>query len=200
MGMSLKTPSSPPAHQPSDGARAHRRRGAQLEGAILDAAWAEIAEVGYAQATMDGIAKRARTNKATLYRRWPHRNELLAAAIDRRVTPLEPPIVESGEVRADAITILETMRHRCEAIRIVPDETGELAAYVRDQAAHEAIIQMEHLLHEAVRRGEIITVTPLISRLPVDVLYGELALVGEAQERLVVSIVDDLLLPILRNR
>lgn len=200
MRMSSKTPSSPLERQSSDGARMHRRRGAQLEGAILDAAWAEIAEVGYAQATMDGIAKRARTNKATLYRRWPHRNELLAAAIDRRVTRLEPPIEESGEVRADAITILETMRHRCEAIRIVPDETGELAAHVRHQAAHEAIIQMEHLFHEAVRSGEIAMVTPLISRLPVDVLYGELALVGEVQERLVVSIVDDLLLPILRNR
>ena len=36
-----------------------RRRGAALEKALLDAAWEELADNGYARFTMDGVVKRA---------------------------------------------------------------------------------------------------------------------------------------------
>ena len=50
-----------------------RRRGAELEGVILRAAAEELTESGYAGLTMDRVARRAGTNKNTIYRRWPSR-------------------------------------------------------------------------------------------------------------------------------
>jgi AcrR family transcriptional regulator len=46
--------------------------------------------VGYDRVNMAGVATRAGTNKAALYRRWPNRTELLAMAIDRRVSASTP--------------------------------------------------------------------------------------------------------------
>ncbi|MEU4746994.1 helix-turn-helix domain-containing protein, partial [Actinosynnema sp. NPDC023658] len=68
-----------------------RRRGAQLEQAILDAAWDELCEVGYARLTIEGVAIRAGTSKSVIYRRWGSRAELALAAWFRRV-PAEPEL------------------------------------------------------------------------------------------------------------
>src|SRR5215472_16899601 len=126
-----------------------RRRGAVLEDAILDAAWDELTAVGYGRVTMAGIAARAGTNKAALYRRWPNRTELLAAAIDRRVVPLGEQPASTGSLRGDAIAVLRAMNRRCGAAQTVPDPGGELAAYLRRQAAAEAFEQMNLVLHRA---------------------------------------------------
>ncbi|MGO9955077.1 MAG: TetR/AcrR family transcriptional regulator [Solirubrobacteraceae bacterium] len=172
-----------------------------MEQAILDAAWEEITSVGYAQATMGSVAARAGTNKATLYRRWPNRIELLTAAVDRRVVNLDGPPVDTGSLRGDAIAILETMLHRCQAIAIIPDPNGELAAYVRRQAAAKALNQMEHAFSQAACRGELPNeaLSPMVSRLPVDVLYSELALASDVSQQQVVDIIDHLLLPLVRG-
>jgi len=57
-----------------------RRRGAELDRAILRAALDELAEAGYPGLTMDRVAKRAGTNKNAIYRRWPNRAALGLAA------------------------------------------------------------------------------------------------------------------------
>ena len=46
------------------------------------------------------------------------------------------------------------MLHRCQAIAIIPDPKGELAAYVRRQAAGEAFDQMERAFSRAAQRGD----------------------------------------------
>src|SRR6201992_3847700 len=58
-----------------------RRRGKQLEDALYDATLAELAAVGYGGLTMEGIAARARTGKAALYRRWTCKHDLVQAAL-----------------------------------------------------------------------------------------------------------------------
>lgn len=176
-----------------------RRRGATLEHAILDAAWEEIAAVGYDRATMASVAARAGTNKAALYRRWPNRTQLLAAAIDRRVVHLYSPSIDTGSLRRDAIAVLETMLHRCQAIVVIPDPKGELAAYVRREAAADAFEQMDRTLGRAARRGELRNeaLPPMVTRLPVDVLYSELALGRNVRRHQVIDIIDHLLLPLV---
>ncbi|MEV6880175.1 TetR/AcrR family transcriptional regulator [Amycolatopsis sp. NPDC051128] len=57
-----------------------RRRGTELEDAILRAAAEELAESGYAGLTMERVAQRAGTNKNALYRRRPNRAALGVAA------------------------------------------------------------------------------------------------------------------------
>src|ERR1700677_3369638 len=101
-----------PSHTPRT-----RRRGATLQHAILDAAWEEVAAVGYDQATMASVAARAGTSKAALYRRWPNRTELLASAIGRRVARLDSPPIDTGSLRNDVIAVLQAMDYRCRAVR-----------------------------------------------------------------------------------
>jgi AcrR family transcriptional regulator len=60
-----------PAGRPRPGPT--RRRGAELEQAILRAALDELAETGYSGLAMDRVARRAGTNKNAIYRRWPSR-------------------------------------------------------------------------------------------------------------------------------
>lgn len=54
-----------------------RRRGEALISAIHQAVVAELAEHGYAGMTMEGVAERAGAGKASLYRRWTSRAELV---------------------------------------------------------------------------------------------------------------------------
>ena len=180
-----------------------RRRGAVLEDAILDAAWDELAGVGYARVTMAGIAARAGTNKAALYRRWPNRTELLAAAIDRRVVPLSGQPVNTGSLRGDAIAVLQAINRRCRAAQAVPDPGGELAAYLRRHAAAEGFEQMNLILRRAHQRGETGTVPPStqVARLPVNVLHSELCL-GSAPvpDQHITEIVDELFLPLAADQ
>lgn len=68
-----------------------RRRGAELEEAILQAAAEVLEESGVPALTMDEVARRAGTNKNALYRRWPNRVALGAAAYRRLAAPETAP-------------------------------------------------------------------------------------------------------------
>jgi AcrR family transcriptional regulator len=180
-----------------------RRRGAVLEDAILDAAWDELAAVGYGRVTMAGIAARAGTNKAALYRRWPNRTELLAAAIDRRVVPLSGQPVNTGSLRGDAIAVLQAINRRCRAAQAVPDPGGELAAYLRRHAAAEGFEQMNLILRRAHQRGETGTAPSgaQVARLPVNVLHSELCLgAAPVSDQHITEIVDELFLPLAADQ
>ncbi|MEQ8842376.1 MAG: TetR/AcrR family transcriptional regulator [Acidimicrobiales bacterium] len=50
---------------------------------IGEAALAEMAEVGYGALTVEGIAKRAGVSKATIYRQWSGKLEVIGAALDQ---------------------------------------------------------------------------------------------------------------------
>ena len=60
---------------------ARRRRGAELEQALLEATWAELTEVGYGALTFNAVAQRAGTSRTVVYRRWPTKRELTEATI-----------------------------------------------------------------------------------------------------------------------
>src|SRR5580704_2770775 len=83
-----------------------RRRGQQLESALLDAAWDELVEVGFANLTMESIAGRAHTGIAVLYRRWANKDELVLAAIAHygQARPVETP--DTGSLRGDLLALL----------------------------------------------------------------------------------------------
>ena len=180
-----------------------RRRGAVLEDAILDAAWDELAAVGYAQVTMAGVAARAGTNKAALYRRWPNRTGLLAAAIDRRVVPLAALPADTGSLRGDVIAVLQAVNRRSHAAQAVPDPGGELTAYLRHQAVAEGFEQMDLVLRRARQRGEAsaTTVSTQVARLPVSVLHSELCLgAAPVRDQAIAEIVDEIFLPLADAR
>ncbi|GAA4084831.1 TetR/AcrR family transcriptional regulator [Nonomuraea soli] len=76
------------------------------ERAIIDATLELLSEVGYDRMTVDGIAKRARASKATLYRRWAGKPELVVDVICSRFQ-LDVPVVEpTGSLRDDLLTLV----------------------------------------------------------------------------------------------
>src|ERR1700684_2389575 len=83
-----------------------RRRGEELEAALLEAAWAELVEVGFGKLTMESVAARAKTGVAVLYRRWPRKDDLVIAATASpgRLTPGDIP--DSGSLRGDMLALL----------------------------------------------------------------------------------------------
>ena len=169
-----------------------RRRGAALEQGILDAAWAELSEVGYADLTMAGVAARAGTAKSVLYRRWPDKAELVRAAVERRVPRLSGP-VRTGELRADVLAVLDRLIAAMREVRVV----GDLAsgAWLRRRAEDEAIIWMTEVLVAA--DVDPATMSRRVLRLPVDLVVHDL-LVGSGETD-PAEIADDIFLPLLRR-
>src|ERR1700679_1365594 len=83
-----------------------RRRGEELEAALLEAAWAELVEVGFAKLTMESVAARARTGVAVLYRRWPGKDDLTLAAIAHYVKAHPTEMPDTGSLRGDMLAVL----------------------------------------------------------------------------------------------
>ncbi len=81
-----------------------RRRGAELEDAILDAAWLQLIGNGYSAFTFEAVAARAGTSRPVLYRRWKDREQLMIATIrhERAKDPIEIP--DTGDLRDDVKT------------------------------------------------------------------------------------------------
>ncbi|UUT35399.1 TetR/AcrR family transcriptional regulator [Microbacterium elymi] len=52
---------------------ARRRRGEELEQAILQAGWDQLLEGGYPGFTIDAVAERVQTSRSVIYRRWADR-------------------------------------------------------------------------------------------------------------------------------
>ena len=87
--------------------RPGRPRSERAEQAILDATLEAIAERGIDAVNCEDIVARAGVGKATLYRRWPGKEDLLIAAFASLKSPLPEPRGES--VREDLIAMLGVM-------------------------------------------------------------------------------------------
>jgi AcrR family transcriptional regulator len=68
--------------------------------AVLDAAFAELDERGYADFSIDAVARRSGVHKTTIYRRWPTREALLVYALDTR-SDRDLLIPKVGSLRAE---------------------------------------------------------------------------------------------------
>src|ERR1700733_6976388 len=88
-------------------------RGPAREQAILDATVELVAEVGYERVTVNAIAARAHASKATMYRRWPGKAELVADALRRHAQGDAPTVPNSGPLRPD---LLRTVRQIAETL------------------------------------------------------------------------------------
>ena len=95
-----------------------RRRGPELEDALLGAAWAELRRTGYDGFTIDAVAKAAGTSRAVVYRRWPNRAALVHAAVRAHlgsIADLEPA---TGDLREDTRTILWAITKRIDQVGV----------------------------------------------------------------------------------
>jgi AcrR family transcriptional regulator len=86
-----------------------RRRAADREPLILDAAGELLDEVGYDHLRVQDVADRAHVGLATIYRRWSTKQELVIAAMRRAKVSVERP--ETDDPRADLEAVFQEMTH-----------------------------------------------------------------------------------------
>ena len=187
-----------------------RRRGAELERAILDATWAELSEVGYTALTIEAVAKRAGTSKPVIYRRWPQRAALVVAAWASR-KPIEPVVPDTGSLRADVLWLFTRIAMRMdsmmsEAIAGVMAEAfkhPEVQALLRNRMDSAPVTDaMRKIVDNAVTRGELkpLRLPQRVTVLPAHLVRAEAILVRTPiSEETLASLVDDVYLPLLKG-
>jgi AcrR family transcriptional regulator len=188
-----------------------RRRGRELENALLEAAYAELAEGGYAGFTFDGVAERARTSRPVLARRWATREDLIVAAIRHHHVTHPVPVPDTGSLRGDLVEALT--RFDEQRIRTVLPLLGPLGSYLRQTGRSVAELRAEVLadrvtadqviIQRAIERGEVdpARVTPRIAGLAFDLLRHEVLMTFSAvPPEVITEIVDTIALPLLTGR
>jgi AcrR family transcriptional regulator len=120
-----------------------------------------LQEHGYDRLTVDAVAAKARASKATVYRRWPSKAELVLAAFIEGIRQVAVP-PETGTLRGDLLRMGELIcqqgKQHAGTIRAVLVEVSRSPA-LNEVMQHEFIEQrkalMIHILQQAVDRGEI---------------------------------------------
>jgi AcrR family transcriptional regulator len=185
-----------------------RRRGDQLEAALLDAAWDELVEVGFARLTMESVAARARTGVAVLYRRWPGKDALTMAAIAHYGAKHPVEIPDTGSLRGDMLALLGGVNDTRYSFTVVVTaafsglltSTGLTPAEVRARLLGDRPMWSDQIFRRAHDRGEMdLGKTPgAVLALPFDLMRHDLLMTLKPvpPERLA-AIVDDLFLPLV---
>ncbi|MBL7258988.1 TetR/AcrR family transcriptional regulator [Paractinoplanes lichenicola] len=162
-----------------------RRRGAELEVAILDAAWAVLIESGYTGFTFEAIAARAGTSRPVLYRRWPQRDDLLVATLRRHWAAKPIPVPDTGSLRDDAIGFLRNVdQGRTGLMTLI---SAQLVEYFRATGTNFRELRdsmrppgqptgFATIVQRAVARGELADVvrSPRVIDLPFDLFRNEM--------------------------
>lgn len=130
--------------------------------AILDATLELLSEMGYDRMSVDQIAKRARASKATIYRRWAGKAELVVDVICRRFDMDAPPGEDTGSLHGDLTSIF---RGLCETVErkhtlviglsstLVSNQ--ELARTLRAHMPVKNLGDVRALIDRAGARGEL---------------------------------------------
>jgi AcrR family transcriptional regulator len=194
---------------------ASRRRGRELEQAIFDATLGVLADVGYTGLTMEGVASRAHTGKAAIYRRWSNKDDLIVDALDNelQIKRDEPP--DTGSIRGDLLAMMRAMA----AFLVSP--AGSAMHSIMNECVHgrgridesgpEYMIKRRVIgprqqmvfdaLRKGVERGEVRpeAVCPRVVDVgPALIFSSFLAQGGPIDDAELVAIVDEVLVPLVR--
>jgi AcrR family transcriptional regulator len=143
------------------------RRGAESspwsprETELLDVTLQLLQEHGYDRLTVDAVAAVARASKATVYRRWPSKAELVLAAFIEGVRQIAIP-PDTGTLRDDLLQLGNAIcKQACQqagTIRAVLVEVSRHPA-LNEALQHQFLDQrkamLQEVLQQAVIRGEI---------------------------------------------
>jgi AcrR family transcriptional regulator len=188
-----------------------RRRGEELEHALLTAAWDELAAVGFAKLTMESVAARARTGIAVLYRRWSNKNDLVLAAIRHYSQTHLFEVPDTGNLRDDLFILLTNFNAaRTEFVALLgatfaglQDSAGLTIEDVRNVVRGDGPLLSDDVYRRADERGEID-----LAQIPQDVLdlpfqlmrHDVLMTLQPVPPERIRSIVDDIFWPLAMGR
>jgi AcrR family transcriptional regulator len=164
---------------------------------------------GYDRLTLEAVATTAQASKATVYRRWPSKAELVLAAFIEGVRQAAVP-PDTGTLRGDLLqlgeTILAQTREHDGTIRAVLVETSNnpaLAEAMQLQFVDQRKTLIRFVLQQAVDRGEIDAAAisdELWDLLPGYLIFRSIIPNRPPSEVTVRALVDDVLIPSLTRR
>jgi AcrR family transcriptional regulator len=131
-----------------------------------------LREVGYDALTMDAIAARTRSSKATLYRQWKSKPELVIAALKDR-KPSDAAKVDTGTLAGDLHEVVRQMAGRGDedtglmrALLHAVDQDADLARVFHESMVEPEVAALQRILDRAVARGELDPKVPARMFLP----------------------------------
>lgn len=177
---------------------------------ILDATVEVVAELGYDRLTMDAVATAAKASKATLYRRWSTKAELVVDAVSRAKGCLVPDDVDTGNLRDDLLALaceeggftsempMSVMAGLLTALHRDPD----LQTAFKERFLAPRVEVVNKVYARAVERGEIaadVDIQLLSQTLPALIIHHAFILGIEPTDELIVRVIDHLILPAARG-
>jgi AcrR family transcriptional regulator len=165
-----------------------------------------LQEHGYDGLTVDAVAATARASKATVYRRWPSKAELVLAAFIEGIRQVAVP-PDTGTLRGDLLQLGELIcrqaRQQASTIRAVLVEVSRNPA-LNDVMQHQFLDQRKALIHnifqQAIDRGEIADAAisnELWDLLPGYLIFRSIIPSRPPTHHTVRALVDDVIIPSL---
>jgi AcrR family transcriptional regulator len=188
-----------------------RRRGRPLDPALAEpiraAALKVLADVGYRGLTMDEVAFVAGVSKATIYRRWPSKVDLLVHVIDS-ASDEALVAVDTGSLRDDLVALLGAMADilagpgggASRALLGVLDAEPALAEAYRRGPLARWDGAFRQAFARAAARGEVapgVEDSLAAASGPGILIQNWLILGQEVQGEFVVRVVDEVMMPLL---
>lgn len=180
------------------------------EDEILDATVAVVAELGYDRLTMDAVATAAKASKATLYRRWSTKAELVVDAISRAKGCPMPEEVDTGSLRGDLISMScgdggftdEMPMSVIAGLITALHRDADLQKAFRERFLAPRLELTRKVFERAVERGEIgadVDVDLLSTTLPAVIVHHAYVLGIEPTDELILRVIDNVILPAARG-
>lgn len=173
---------------------------------FLTVTLALLQQNGYERLTVDAVAATVKASKATVYRRWPSKAELVLAAFTEGIRQaVVPP--DTGSLRRDllalgAIICEQAARHASTIGAVLPELARNPA--LSNAMQHEFVDQrravITHVLRQAVERGEIDTAVlddELWDLMPGYLVFRNMIPGRPPNDATVIALVDQVLLPSL---
>jgi AcrR family transcriptional regulator len=173
----------------------------------LDAALDLVATIGYDLLTMDALASRAGASKATIYRRWQGKSDLVMAALSRHSKAVTET-VDTGSLRDDLTETLARMRDSLakqdgalvlgliNAMR----SNDDLAEIVRHQLVRTKASVVADVVTRAIGRRELPAGADhaLAAEIASALVFSRLLVTGQPMDDAQIAhLVDAVLLPVL---
>jgi AcrR family transcriptional regulator len=163
---------------------------------------------GYDRLTVEAVATEAKASKATMYRRWPSKAELvLAAFIEGTRGSAVPPRTGSlrGDLLAIGATVCKDSREHAATMRAVLNEMSHnpaLSAAMQEKFISHRNVLIKEVLGDAVARGEIHAevINPEVwDLLPGYLVFRSVVAQRPPTDETVRALVDEVLLPSLNR-
>jgi AcrR family transcriptional regulator len=143
--------------------RPGRKRDESRDSTILRATLAVLAETGYERMTTDMVAARAGASKATMYRRWPSKPDLVVDAVESLRDQPITDVPDTGTLKGDLTALIKTLQSPSTASKLqimagllsILPRHPDLESVVQRRIVQPHTAVMRLLLERAQKRGEI---------------------------------------------